>query len=184
VTATDGRRLRGRERRRQLTAAALVVLERDGLSGLTHRAVAAEAGVAPASATYHFDGIDDLVLCVILEATEDFLASLRTHSDRAGPADGAGLAGYAAALADELARHRGRVIAGYELYLLAARRPALRAAATAWMRAGTEPLLAGVDPVRRRVFLAAVDSMCLQALLADGPPAAAEVEALLRHALR
>jgi DNA-binding transcriptional regulator YbjK len=178
LSQPDGRRLRGEQTRRQLIDAALAVLERDGLSGFTHRAVAAEAGVAAASATYHFEGIDDLAVQAILTATDDFVRSLR------GRADGTTIAGYAAALADELAAHRGRVIAGYELYLLAARRPALRDAATAWVRAGTEPLLAEVDQMRRELFLAAVDSLCLQALLADSPPDAARIADLLAHALR
>lgn len=157
--------------------AALALLEREGLGALTHRAVAAEAGVALASVTYHFDGIDDLIVCTILQATDDFLATLPASSEP-------NLAGYAAALAEELARHRGRVIAGYELYLLAARRPGLREAAAAWLSAGTGPFLDGLDPLRRRSFLAAVDSLCLQALLSDVPPAAEDVHELLAHALR
>jgi len=104
------------------------VLERDGLSGFTHRAVAAEA--------------------------------------------------------EELSRHRGRVVAGYELYLLAARRPALRDAAIAWMQAGTEPLLDGVDSVRRKALVAAVNAVCLEALLADSQPNASDIEELIRHVLR
>lgn len=163
------------------------MLERDGLAGFTHRAVAAEAGVALASATYHFQGIDDLAVSAILEATEAFTAAIRERAAEPSPAGYAGepsLAGYAAALADELAHHRGRVVAGYELYLLAARRPALREAATAWLRAGTDPFLDGVDPLRRRAFLAAVDAVCLEALLAATPPAAPEIEELLAHALR
>lgn len=174
----DGRRARGRLRRRELIRAALAVLEREGLAGLTHRAVAAEAGVPVASATYHFAGIDDLAVSAILEATEEFVRGVRERSE------GASVTGYAAALADELAHHRGRVIAGYELYLLAARRPALRAAATSWTSAGTEGILEGVDPVRRQAFLAAVDEVCLRALLRDAPPDAGDIETLLRHALR
>lgn len=170
--------MRGEERRRRLIVAALAVLERDGLAGLTHRAVAAEAGVALASATYHFQGIDDLALSAILEATEAFTEAVRERS--AAPS----LSGYAAGLADEIAMHRGRVVAGYELYLLAARRPALRAAAKGWLRAGTEPLLDGVDPVRRTLFLSAVDAVCLEALLEDTPPSASEIGTLLEHALR
>jgi DNA-binding transcriptional regulator YbjK len=177
VTEPDGRRRRGQERRRTIINAALTLLEREGLGALTHRAVAAEAGVALASVTYHFDGIDDLIVCTILQATDDFLAAL---PDSPEP----DLAGYAAALADELARHRGRVIAGYELYLLAARRPALREAATAWLSAGTSRFLDGLDPLGQRAFLAAVDSLCLQALLSDVPPAADDVHELLLHALR
>ncbi|HET6627250.1 MAG TPA: TetR family transcriptional regulator [Nocardioidaceae bacterium] len=178
MTESDGRRIRGQRRRRQLIDAALTVLARDGLAGLTHRAVATEAGVPLASATYHFTGIDDLALSAVLEATAAFVGSIE---DRSG---GSGIPAYAAALARELSEHRGRVIAGYELYLLAARRPALREAATAWLRAGTDTLLADVDPLRRRAFLAAVDSVCLKALLTDPVPDTAEVEALLVHALR
>lgn len=178
MSDTDGRRLRGHERRRRLIDAALVVLERDGLAGFSHRAVAAQAGVALASATYHFRGIDDLAVSTILAATDDFTRVL------AGLPDGAGVAGYATGLAEELSNHRGRVVAGYELYLLAARRPALREAATAWLRAGTQPVLAGVDEMRCEEFLAVVSSSCLQALLADEPPDASRIEARLRYSLR
>ena len=178
MSETDGRRLRGQERRRKLIDAAVVVLERDGLAGFSHRAVASEAGVALASATYYFDGIDDLAVSAILAATDDFVRALRER------ADGAGVSGYASGLADELANHRGRVVAGYELYLLAARRPALREAATAWMSAGTEPILAALDEPRRQAFLSAVNSVCLQSLLAEEPPDASRIEALLMHSLR
>lgn len=173
MTEVDGRRLRGLERRRRLVEAALRVLERDGLAGFNHRAVAAEAGVPLASATYHFDGIDDLAVSAILEATEEFQRSL------AGRAGGATVEEYAAALADELTCHRGRVVAGYELYLLAARRPALREAATSWLQAGTEQLLIGLEPLRRQAFLAAVSAICLEALLADEPPTAEHITDLL-----
>lgn len=178
MTEIDGRRLRGRERKRRLIDAALRVLERDGLSGLTHRAVAAEAGVALASATYHFEGIDDLAVSAMVEATEQFMQAVHDRPD------GASVHGYAAALTDEVSHHRGRVVAGYELYLLAARRPALREAAQAWLRAGAEPLLEGVESLRQRAFLAVVSSVCLEALLADPPPDAGAVEELLQHALR
>lgn len=134
--------------------------------------------MALASATYHFEGIDDLAVSAMLEATDEFVASIGERCD------GTSVPGYAAALAEELAQHRGRVIAGYELCLLAARRPALREAATAWMRAGTDRLLEGVPPLRARAFLAVVDSVCLQSLLSDDPSDASRVEALLVDALR
>jgi TetR/AcrR family transcriptional regulator, regulator of biofilm formation and stress response len=178
LTETDGRRVRGAQRRQQLIEASLRVLERDGLPGLTHRAVAAEAGVAPASATYHFEGIDDLAVSAILEATDGFVRSIGERSD------GTSVSGYAAALAEELSRHRGRLVAGHELYLLASRRPALRQAARAWRLAGTEPLLSGLDEDRRYLFLAVVDSVCLEAVLGDEPPGADRIEQLLGYALR
>lgn len=174
---TDGRRRRGQERRQRLIDAALTVLERDGLPGFTHRAVAAEAGVALASATYHFRGIDDLAVSAMLEAAEAFAASIR------GRPDADTVRGYAEAVAEELSRNRGRVVAGYELYLLAARRPALREAAQAWLEAGCESLLVGVGPLARGAFMAVVAAVCLQSLIAEDPPGADDIEALLTHAL-
>jgi DNA-binding transcriptional regulator YbjK len=142
LTEVDGRRARGLERRRQLIAAALRVLEREGLAGFNHRAVAAEAGVALASATYHFTGIDDLAVSAMLAATEEFTESLCERADGVTT-----LATYATALADELAHHRGRVVAGYELYLLAARPPA--GIRRGLGRGRHQPLLACADPVGR-----------------------------------
>ncbi|WP_066906964.1 TetR/AcrR family transcriptional regulator [Millisia brevis] len=53
------------EVRSLLTAAAHRVLARDGERGLTVRAVAAEAGVAPMGVYNHFDGKDGLLVEVI-----------------------------------------------------------------------------------------------------------------------
>jgi TetR/AcrR family transcriptional regulator, regulator of biofilm formation and stress response len=57
---TDGRLERGRARRELLLDAAIRVIAAMGAGNLTHRAVAAEAGVSLASITYHFPGIVDL----------------------------------------------------------------------------------------------------------------------------
>ncbi len=56
----DGRMERGRIRRELLLDAAVSVIASRGASQLTHRSVAAAAGVSLASVTYHFPGIDDL----------------------------------------------------------------------------------------------------------------------------
>lgn len=56
----DGRLERGEARRAQLLDAAVTVIAERGTGSLTHRAVATEAGVSLASATYHFPGIVDL----------------------------------------------------------------------------------------------------------------------------
>ena len=52
---------KGRMRREQLLRAALVVVGREGYSGATQRAIAAEAAVPPASTHYFFDSIDHLI---------------------------------------------------------------------------------------------------------------------------
>ncbi|MCU1530314.1 MAG: transcriptional regulator, TetR family [Frondihabitans sp.] len=58
--AQDGRLARGSARRGLLLNAAVRVVAGTGFGSLTHRAVAAEAGVSVASATYHFPSITQL----------------------------------------------------------------------------------------------------------------------------
>jgi DNA-binding transcriptional regulator YbjK len=138
--------------------------------------VAEEAGVPLASASYHFDGIDDLIVTALVQATDDFAATLR-----ADPEDRS-LARLARLLVHDLRADRGLILAEYELYLLAARRPHLRPAALAWLDLIARtfaPELAGIE---RRAFQATVEGVCLHALLTDEEPDAAVIEATLRSA--
>jgi DNA-binding transcriptional regulator YbjK len=59
-TKPDGRLERGRARRELVLDAAVAVIAADGAGVLTHRAVAATAGVSLASVTYYFPGIAEL----------------------------------------------------------------------------------------------------------------------------
>jgi DNA-binding transcriptional regulator YbjK len=174
--ARDGRVARGDERRRRLLAATLTVMERGGVAAVTHRAVAGEAGVAVASVRYHFGSIDDLLVAAMTTATEEWAATLAGHDAATH------LQHLAAFLADESRHHRERAVAEFELYLLAARRPALRPAALAWLEVAIGPLGDGLDDLGRRTLAAAVDGICLHGLLADDPPDAATIEAMLRRA--
>ena len=59
---TRGRRdRRGEQRRAELLEAAIHLIGAHGLDGVTHRAVAAEAGVSPASTSYYFRSKDELI---------------------------------------------------------------------------------------------------------------------------
>lgn len=177
--AVDGRRARGRLRRVELLTATLAVIERDGVAGVSHRAVAAEAGVSLASTTYHFSSLDDLLVAALTWAADDLAAELHERVNEMG-----------ARPADELARliehclvyRRGRTLAEYELYLLAARRPALREAAAAWL----EPLTQiarnfTTDPQKASLLVAALDGILLQSLIGARPYDHADFTALLTH---
>ncbi|WP_210491306.1 TetR family transcriptional regulator [Patulibacter sp. SYSU D01012] len=170
----DGRRARGDARRAQLVDATLRVVERDGLAGLTHRAVAAEAGVPLASASYHFDGIADLAQAALRRANDDLVAVVAADRRPASPQ------GLARLLADEVARHHGRLIAEYELYLLAVRRPTLRAEALAWLDVVADRYAPELDERARRAFQALIEGICLHALLRPGTADVDEIEATLR----
>jgi DNA-binding transcriptional regulator YbjK len=176
AAAGDGRVARGAVRRRALIDATLTLVERGGVPADSHRAVAAEARVAAASVRYHFGSIDDLLLAALATSTEEWADALRGHDVDAH------LAALAAFLADDSAQHRARALAEYELYLLAARRPALRPAALGWLDVAVGPLGPDLDDLGRRALAAALDGLCMQGLLADDPPDAATVEAVLRRA--
>lgn len=163
---TDGRRVRGELRRAALLEAVLAIVETDGVAGVTHRAVAAKAGVSLASTTYHFATLDDLLVAALTESCAAFTADLNSRLDELAAEPGDDLAD---ALYDLLRQcldaGRGRTLAEYELYLLAARRPALRAAAAAWL----DPLTAFAERLtgdhgRATLMVATLDGLLLQAL--------------------
>lgn len=64
-----------------LLRAADAVLRRDGLSGVTVRAVAAEAGVAPMGVYSRFGSKDGLVDALLIRAIEDFRAAVSRHEE-------------------------------------------------------------------------------------------------------
>lgn len=155
------------ERRRRIIDAAIRVVGRSGIAGLSHRTVAAEADVPLGSTTYHFASLDELLVAALRQANEGFASAVRESAVLARPD---------CDIADELARITGRWLAAdragaeleYELYLAALRRPALRPVAAEWCDAVTGILADRVDPVTARALVALLDGICLQVLLTGG----------------
>jgi len=173
----DGRRMRGVQRRTELLRATLAVIERDGVAGVSHRAVAAEADVSVASTTYHFATLEDLLIAALTWAAEDLAAELHGWGSELGarPADE-----LARLIEHSLVRRRGRTLALYELYLYAARRPDLRVAAGAWLEPLTEIARTfTADPHKARLLVAALDGLLMQALIGVRDVDRADVAALL-----
>jgi DNA-binding transcriptional regulator YbjK len=175
---SDGRVLRGQRRRAELVAAALRVLARDGVAGVSHRAVAAEAGVAKSAVGYHFPDLDALLVAVLADQGGVITAGLPDV-----PA-GADLTWLSRMLCASLQAERARVVAGYELMLLATRRPALRPGVAAWLDAVAAVLGAHTDdPDRVRAAVAAVDGWTLQLLATGSEADPDELERVLRRTL-
>lgn len=172
----DGRRTRGAASRRALIDATLLVIERDGMAGVSHRTVTREAGLGPTAVTYHFGSIDHLLLSAVQAGTSRWVEGL---ADRF---TGSFLDDLVALLLHEAEHHRDRLIADNELYVHAARRPALREAAGAWPEALIAPL-GPLDEVQRRTLIAAIDGLSIQMVHADGPLDEAVVRAVLAQAM-
>lgn len=181
--STDGRRLKGERRRRSIIDATLRVVERDGVAGVSHRTVAREAGVPPASIAYYFDGIDELLVAALLESVETLIEEMDRLTDTVDGDDQHWPSAVARLLASMVNEYRGRTIAEYELYLLAARRPALRPAARRWIEAASGYVNDGEggDPTAVKALFSAIDGMLMHALIADEPPGPEEFEPTLSY---
>ncbi len=159
--------------REAIVAATVRLIGRGGTALVTHRAVAAEAGVSLSSTTYHFaskDAIVDAALRSVAEREVERLsaaaAQLHDHGDVPEVID-ATLDWLAAQLAedDEVVR------AGYHLQLETTRRPQLAEVHLAWARA-VQRLAEGVlraagspSPVLdARLLAAAIDGLRLEQL--------------------
>jgi TetR/AcrR family transcriptional regulator, regulator of biofilm formation and stress response len=128
--------------RAAIIEATIRLIGRGGVDGVTHRAVAREAGVSLSSTTYHYASRDEIVSAALRHVAD--LEIERIARDADALAEGhADVPSIARALTAWLAEQvRGdellRVRAGYHLQLEAGRRPELRAIHVAWGRAVQE----------------------------------------------
>ncbi|MFG2499662.1 TetR/AcrR family transcriptional regulator [Streptomyces sp. NPDC048441] len=154
------------ERRQRIIDAAIRVVGKKGINGLSHRSVAAEADVPLGSTTYHFKTLDDLMVAALRQANEGFAKVVAGRGALGDPR--ADLAGELAALLGEwLGGDRTAVELEYELYLAALRRPALQPVAAECGVDLGELLAQRTDPVTARALVALMDGICLEVLLTD-----------------
>jgi DNA-binding transcriptional regulator YbjK len=181
---------RGERRRRELVDAAASLLEEGGFAAVTHRAVAARAGLPLAATTYYFASLDDLLepaLGLLARRQLDRAAALAAEAP-AGPLEPDALAARLVAMvagAPEPAGPAGMLLF-YERYLQAGRRPRLRPLVAGWNQklAG---LLGGL--LRRggfpghgdlpRTLLATIDGLLIDLLVTGEPDAQARAATAL-----
>ena len=171
---TVRRRPRGERRRQEVLRAALRVITERGVGGVTHRAVAEEAGVPTATTTYYFDSIDELLedaLRLFVDEEVERLGALAERLREAHPAPST----IAELVVAELAAvDPDGNVAQFELYLEASRRPRLHDAAAACVDAyagAAEAALRAAGASRpaegARAFVALIDGFAL-ARIASG----------------
>jgi DNA-binding transcriptional regulator YbjK len=173
ATAAPARSEHGAERRAAILAATVRLLVRDGLAAVTHRAVAREAGVPLAATTYYFESKDELVTEALAILVADEIGRVSERAAALGE-DISSPSRSAAAVAEVLfpdAEAAGGLLAKFELYLEAARRPGLRATAAHWQRAFNELAesslrLAGSDDPERLapLLVAGIDGLLVHRL--------------------
>lgn len=135
-TEVKTRRARGERRREELLRAALRVIGERGVGQTTHRAVAEAAGVPPATTTYYFSSIDELLeeaLRLFVHEEVSRLAELAARlADTTTTAEEVAALFAVELLGDDGVgdpMSRTQTTAQFELYLEATRRPALQTVA-------------------------------------------------------
>ncbi|MBI4951198.1 MAG: TetR family transcriptional regulator [Myxococcales bacterium] len=169
------RQVRGEAKRRAVLEATLRLLAREGPRGVTHRAVATEAGTSLRATTYYFTSREEL----LTEALRHYAATAIARFDAIRAPLAADVATPVAAAADLLAAtvlsdvvdDRAGLVAEYELVLEVGRNAALEPVYRAWqakletLLAGYAALLGSGDPaLDARLVLATLRGLELEAL--------------------
>lgn len=153
-------------RRERVIAATEEVLLAFGLEGLTHRAVAKQAGVPLGSTTYYFATLNDLRYAALQRVVSRYVAWMEQWCAALGDPSPTELAD---ALTDLMVMahtsHREHVVVDFELTTAAMRHPELRELAGRYATATTD-LLARILPSRATAtaVVAAMDGLSMLGL--------------------
>ncbi|WP_163508202.1 TetR/AcrR family transcriptional regulator [Fodinicola acaciae] len=173
------------ERREALLRAALLLLAEGGPRAVTHRAVAARAGLPLAATTYYFDSIAALTVEALRLHSTERVAELRALADDAAQR-ATSRQDLARRIVDSLlSRDTVAIVAQFEVYLEAARNPKLRPAVAESLEA-FEALAASLlasagarEPAdAAAAFVALVNGFALHRVARDATPRA-DAEALM-----
>ncbi len=177
VSAATGSRAEASERVREAIVAATVrIVAGDGVAAVTHRRVAAEAGVSLSSTTWHFAIRADILLAALRWTAQREVARIAGIAARLGGAD-FDAAEWAAELADrvveQVSRDREVLVALYRLQIELLGRPEAREVHEEWgegLRALGERVLASSKTITpdldTRLVVAALDGLRLSVLSA------------------
>ena len=185
------------EIRAAIVDATIRIIGRDGVTAVTHRAIADEAGVSLSSTTYHFTSKDAIVGAALERVAELEIASAAADAERfAARDDVADPRTFAALLLDWLEPQVGGdreliARAGYHLQLEAAHRPELRAIHRDWsarvldVAEAVLRLAGSADPAHDAHILATtIDGLRLEQLTDPRPDFRAGVLPLLERLAR
>jgi DNA-binding transcriptional regulator YbjK len=172
-----------RKVRDAIVAATVGIVGREGVAAVTHRRVAAEAGVSLSSTTWHFAAKADILESALRWTADQEVARIGAIAERLGddPADWAEeLAGW---LIGQVTEERETAVALYRLQIELVDSPAARAVHRDWgraLRALGERVAPDLDA---RLAIAALDGLRLGAIL-SGAPDAEWLRAAVRRQVR
>ncbi|MEU4311882.1 TetR family transcriptional regulator [Nocardia sp. NPDC024068] len=162
-------------RRQRILDAARDLIPRQGLAGLTHRSVAAAAGVPVGSTTYYFADLTELVEAALADTAAATRAALTEWAAELERGDD--LPATLAALTAGCFAEPEQTLTVNELYLAATRHPELRPLARVWFDGLVAVLTPHIGPGAARAVAIFLDGALLHALSSDSTLDAAELTA-------
>lgn len=170
-------------RRDRLIDAALTVIAERGVAATTHREIARVADVPLGSMTYHFASLEE----VLAEAfTRHAESAARVFDERlaAAPDREAAIEAVVSLVADDLLGSQDDLVLAVELYVAAARNPALRAVTQAWMARSRQALERHFDATTARELDALLEGLVLHSALSTDPMTPEQIRHAVRRFLR
>ncbi len=165
-------------RRDRLIQATLAVIAEQGVAGATHRSIARAADVPLGSTTYHFASIDELLAEAFTRHAES-IAAMFDDRMRTAPDRSAAIEAVVQHVSGDLLGSNRDLVLTVELYVVAARKPALRTVTQDWMLRSRRALERHFSPTTARELDALVEGLVLHTALSTDPMTADDI----RHAI-
>lgn len=152
------------DRRNRIVDACLDVIAREGVAGTSHRRVASAADVPLGSMTYHFNGMEELLLEAFTRFADQAATEFHHLIEQATTTDEVRSA-IANLINEDIATNSRDLVLTHELYTLAARQPRFRAITERWLARNHETLLRHFDPATARILDALIEGLTLHRAL-------------------
>lgn len=171
------RRANDPQRREKILAATLAAVKEHGIHAVTHRKIAAIAGVPLGSLTYYFSGIDDLLSEAFSHFTEVMSVQYQAFFSDVQDEEGA-CAAIAEMIYSSQVSTPDNMALQYQLYAFASRKPALKTVMQNWMQRSQQTLEQWFEPGTARALDAFIEGMTLH-FVTDRTPLAREAILLM-----
>ena len=163
----------------RIARATIEVIRQRGMGGLTHRAVAQQAGVPLGSTTYYYANRQALVAVAMEEAIAEFEPVIASWAVGLTRANVASRLAELLRLQSEVGAARERLLVEFELYLAAARSDELRPLSQRWDAVVRSALVDALGEDAGRMYFAAYNGLILESLISEEPLREEEVKRLL-----
>jgi DNA-binding transcriptional regulator YbjK len=165
------------DRRNRLIDVTLDLIAEVGVAGISHRKIAARAGVPLGSMTYHFDGMGELLFEAFARFAETIIKRFEERLGAATTIDEARNAVISLIHEDLTGPQSARdAVLTFELYTLAAREPRFRAITREWMRRSRVELERHFDSDTAHQLDALIEGLAIHRSLDPEPPSRALTE--------